>query len=362
MPDNKTNNNLGSFSDINDEIIIKKNGDFKIFSHGSLSDLDLSKLKEKIELSQETQVLDTGMEEQVLAPPAPMVWDKKSSFYFDTEDEDEVAKEKKKIEKIGQVGVKKYSLNKIIEKITENYNLNLVSQLENRLHNIVLSFFKHTRTKVDILNLFKFPINQSGLALDANISNRLIDLLVSIRDKIDSVGGIVVEDRFNGEIDRTEGLDREKVESLANMDPRQAIKMETKSFSMPMVRRTGILYGKPKIAGIKKQERVISPVEELGEITLTTFRRLSDDPVEAVQKIMGKIKVFEKESYLKKAMAIKYWRQSEVYKLYLDLGRASMEKDLSIDKVIEQKILAKEKVLTMEEFKAVSDLNKKLRF
>lgn len=368
MPDIKIKSNLGNFSDINDEIIIKEDGNFQIFSQGNLLDLDLSRLEEKEKFSDSKEVLDTGMEEINLAPPAPVVWDKKASFYFDAQDEDDIAKEVKKIEKMSKKSsdsaqikeTKKYSLTKISKKLLENYNLNLLPELEKRLGNIVLSFLKHTRSKVDVLNLLKAPINQSGIALEGDLSNKLIDLLDNIRFKVDEVGGIIIEDqKYNkfDEIEKTRG-----VKNLANVDPRQKIRAEVKEIGIPIVRRTQVSHNKPLVTGIKKKEKVIGPIDEFSEITLLTFRRLSEDPIEAAQKIIDKIRALEKESYLKRATAIQNWRKSEVYDLYLDLGRESMEKNLSIDKIIEQKILSKEKVLTKKEFSAITDLNKKLRF
>jgi hypothetical protein len=368
MPDIKTKNNLGNFSDIKDEIIIKEDKGFQVFSHGNLSDLDISKFEKKEKLSDSKELLDTGMEEINLAPPAPIVWDKKSSFYFDVQDEDDVAKELKKIEKMKKSSdsnqkneLKKYSLDKISKKLLENYDLNLLPELEKRLGNIVLSFLKHTRTKVDVLSLLKASIDRSGLALQDDLANKLVDLLDNIRVKIDEVGGVIIEDKKNKNNEFNK-KPLQQVENLANIDPRQKIKPEIKDISMPVIRRQQSFHAKPVITGVKQKERVVGPVDEFSEITLLTFRRLSTDPIEAAQKIVDKIRSLEKDSYLKKATAIQNWRKSEVYNLYLDLGKESMEKNLSIDKIIEQKILNKEKVLTNKEFSAITDLNKKLRF
>jgi hypothetical protein len=368
MPDIKTKNNLGNFSDINDEIIIKEDGNFQIFSHGDFSDLDISKLEKKEKFSDSKELLDTGMEEINLAPPAPVVWDKKSSFYFDVQDEDDIAEEVKKIEKMNKKSqgltqkkeAKKYSLDKISQKLLENYDLNLLPELEKRLGKIVLSFLKHTRTKIDVLSLLKTPIDRSGLALQDDLAIKLADLLDNIRTKIDEVGGTIIEDQK----DKISELKKpaQQAENLANIDPRQKVKPEIEDISMPIMKRQQSLHTKPVITGVKKKERVIGPIDEFSEITLTTFRRLSADPTEAAQKIMDKIRSLEKESYLKRATAIQNWRKSEVYNLYLNLGKESMEKNLSIDKIIEQKIIGKEKVLTKKEFSAITDLNKKLRF
>jgi len=380
MSDIKTNNNLTSldsitesklnnFSDINDEIIIKEDDNFQIFSHGNLLDLNLLRPEEKEKFSKSTELLDTGMEEKILAPLTPAIWDKKSSFYFDIQDEDDVAEELKKIKKMNEESlaglknkeVKKYSLTKILKKLLEDYNLNLLPELEKRLSNIVLSFLKHTRTKVDVLNLLKAPINQSGLALGTDLSNKLIDLLDSIRFKVDEVSGIVVEDQKNNEYNEKR-QNQQRGENLANTDPRQEIKFENKKSTIPVINRMSVPYNKSIMTGVKQKERVVGPVDEFSEITLLAFRRLSEDPMEAAQKIMDRIRILEKESYLKKAQAIQNWRKSEVYGLYIGLGRESMEKNLPIDKIIEQKILGKEKFLTKREFSVITDLNKKLRF
>ena len=303
MNKDQNKNNLDNFSDINDDIIIKEGDNFQVFSQGNLSDLDLAKLEEKKKFPDSNEVLDTGMEEINLAPPAPVVWDKKSSFYFDTEDEDDINKEVKKIKKIEKQSfdldnkreTKKYSLTKILKKLLENYNLNLLPELEKRLSNIVLSFLKHTRARLDVLNLFKAPINQSGLALEGDLAGKLIDLLEKIRFKIDESAGIIIEDRKDDKVSEIK-LSSPLVKNLANIDPRQKIKAEPRESVIPIVQRTSVSHNKPMVTGIKKKEKVIGPTDEFSEITLLAFRRLSKDPIEAAQKIIDKIRSLEKES------------------------------------------------------------------
>ncbi len=364
MLDKKNKQNLGNFSDINDDIIIKKNNNFKVFSHGNLSDLELKKLsQEEKTKSQIRTLLDTGKEELQLEPPPPMVWNKKSAFYFDLGDENDIEQERKKIKKIEIEDAKKYSLSKIVEKISNNYNLNLAPQLESRFKNIILSFLKHTRTKIDVLSFFQNSIDNSGLNLSPDLSRKLIDLLTNIQEKIDQVGGVIINDiKEKKEISKNIG----QVENLANKDPRQAIKIEKRDSYIPTMQRyytvNNKINNKPKILDVRKKGKVIGPVEELSEITLNTFRKISRNPLEAIQKIIDKIDALEKDSYLKKAAAINNWRQSEIYQIYLSMGRESMENDISIDKIVEKRTLAKDKVLSKEEFSAITDLNKKLRF
>ena len=78
MPEDNKNDSIGNFSDLEGEVLIKQDGSFKIFSHGNLSDFDASIKSEKAS----TEVLDTGLEEKILPPPPPMIFEnKKADFY-----------------------------------------------------------------------------------------------------------------------------------------------------------------------------------------------------------------------------------------------------------------------------------------
>ncbi|MDD3284772.1 MAG: hypothetical protein PHZ07_04215 [Patescibacteria group bacterium] len=365
MDKNQNKNNLENFSDLNDEIIIREeDGNFKVFSLNDIIDSDTKRAVQKVT----TDLMDTGMEEKAIAPLTPMIRDNKSNFYFDIDDEEDVKKYKNNIVK-ANTDSKKYSLDRIVEKIIQNYNLNLLRDLENKLKNVILSFLKHTRDRVSVINTLRDPISKGGLNLSIDISSKIVDLLSDIRDKIDEVHGVIIYEKLNENINYSNKIEDNNIGPFSNLDPRQSIKIESKNTDIPLIRRNvfdvnkQVLESKkPKITGVRPMQKVVSPVEELKEVTIGVFRRLSSNPIEASQKIVEKIKTFEKESYIKKSMAIKYWRDSEVYKTYLALGRESMEKNVSIDKIIEQKILSHENTLSREEFSAISDLNKKIKF
>lgn len=355
MPENNTNNSVGNFSDLDDEILIKQDNGFQSFSSRGFSDF---KEKDSKIPAPMTDIVDTGMEEKVLAPLHPQLWKKDSSFYFDTDDEDEIKKNRAKIENAPKFEVKKYSLRKVCEKLMEGNGIRIVPDLEKRFASLVFSFLKHTREKLDVLAILKQPINKSGIGLDEATSSKLMVLLVEMRDKIDESRGQIIKD-VEEEIVVEKKLNHDK--PLSNFDPIQELKIESNNSSIPFVARSP-LSNKPKIEDVKPKRNVISPIEELGEINLSIFRRLSSSPIEATQKIIDKIYSFERESYAKKSLAVSYWRKSEVYKLYMSLGVESMEKGVSIEKLIEQKILANDKTLSQEEFKAILDMNKKIRF
>ena len=103
-------------------------------------------------------------------------------------------------------------------------------------------------------------------------------------------------------------------------------------------------------------------VEELQSLTLDNFRRLGDSPSKQAEKLLAKINLLEKDSVTKKAQGIEAWRNSEIYTLYLKLGEESLSQNKDVAEIINQYQANDNKSLNLEEFSAISDLNKHLRF
>jgi len=136
-------------------------------------------------------------------------------------------------------------------------------------------------------------------------------------------------------------------------------------FSIPLKVNIGIPQSSSQkdtqsIAGVKRPQ-VLDAVEELRAMTLQDFRRLSQDPKEAIQKVYQKIILLEKESFTKKTAALESWRDNEVNKLYLQMGRESFGKGVSMQEVIEQRKSAGQDFLVEPEFDALLELNGLLR-
>jgi hypothetical protein len=119
---------------------------------------------------------------------------------------------------------------------------------------------------------------------------------------------------------------------------------------------------KPKTESIKFTSKIMGPIEELKNFSLNEFRKLGNTVQESVQKIEEKINILEKDSLLKKAEGIEAWQNTEINKLYLEIGRTSLKKNISISKVINERINNNLLTLTIDEFEAITDLNRRLRF
>jgi len=119
---------------------------------------------------------------------------------------------------------------------------------------------------------------------------------------------------------------------------------------------------KVKIEDVKYVPRVMGPLDEIKYMDVINFRRLDRDPVKGGDKIKSKIILLEEENYAKKLEGIKFWRQSPINKLYLEIGGLSISENKPVDVIIEERKMAGLEYLTADEFKVIMDLNKSLRF
>lgn len=110
-----------------------------------------------------------------------------------------------------------------------------------------------------------------------------------------------------------------------------------------------------------KKTRIMSPLDELRHFSLPEFRAYTGGPAVATKAILDKIAVVGEQSVAKRADAIHAWQQSPVHQLYVNVGNASLQSGISVDQYIEQHQNDKE-MLSPDEFDAVSQLNRQLRY
>lgn len=132
-----------------------------------------------------------------------------------------------------------------------------------------------------------------------------------------------------------------------------------KKISTPQLTRSG---NRPTLDGIKVERRLFGPIEELENLTMIDFRRISADPTIAVNKIKEKIDLLEAEGFEKKMAGINAWHKSEVNKFYRLLGQASMADGLPIEKIISNRLFSGKPTLSIDEFHAIMELNRSLRY
>ena len=102
-------------------------------------------------------------------------------------------------------------------------------------------------------------------------------------------------------------------------------------------------------------------MQELANLTLSDFRRLSADPVEACRKISDKLEILEEHAYTQRIAGIRAWQGSEVYKRYLDVINAAFSGGKPIAAAIAETIAMGRETPTEREVRAIMELNRQLK-
>lgn len=120
--------------------------------------------------------------------------------------------------------------------------------------------------------------------------------------------------------------------------------------------------GKKMISDVTFEPKALDPINELRYLDLVTFRRYGPDAETRVNKIRDKIKLLEEENYTRRIDGIRAWRTSPVNNLYIKLGHESISKTMPINAIIEEREKKHEDFLSQDEFDAIMDLNREIRY
>lgn len=131
--------------------------------------------------------------------------------------------------------------------------------------------------------------------------------------------------------------------------------------SRPVVRRER-QPERPAMADIRRPaSTIIGPAGEMSTLTLMEFRRLGQGANDTTQRLFEKFQHYQKDSFALWAQALAGWRQSEVYRIYIDMGRQSLDQGIPIREVEKQRAASGLGYLSEHEFTAIADLNRRLQ-
>lgn len=114
------------------------------------------------------------------------------------------------------------------------------------------------------------------------------------------------------------------------------------------------------IHDISYTPKLVGPIEELRFMDLDNFHRLGADPVQITDEIFEKLMLLKEESFNKYQQGIQAWQASPVYKIYNEIGVASIMTGKSIDEVIVDRQIKNLPTITQSEFEAIIELNRKI--
>lgn len=345
------------------------------------------KVEHYVELAEKAEgkikKLPAAPEEKLLPAKTPVPKPFVGKTFLD-EDVKDIDAARKNISPASENETERYA--RLAEDVFKEVGLNFPSEgLILRFKQIVTTYLRGIRTKIEIRETMLKPVINGGLSLDVPETDRILAIAhkriaeeakknPAIKNKIEEspTGFILRKD----EIDEALGKKPAKpnIQSMTG-EPEYDLAAELKKGAVttpadlqPVEKapatnqRTAVATsGKKKIEDIKKPQ-TMSPIDELSYMDLVTFRRLDADPDRRCKKIEEKILLLGKEGIDKQLAGIKAWRLNPVNKTYLNIGQESISQGKNIDDIIVDHKAKGLNYLTRAEFEAIMDLNNRLRF
>lgn len=334
-----------------------------------------------------------------------------TALHFHADDQHEIIRELAKLQQLFKVGPQKqYSIQKIAQKLADKHGLRFSPPDFAKFAMILLSGFRQARSFTMIRERLIAPREASGLELPGETADRIISIARSLKQKIESVDGIVIDERAvaapkagvekqsPGQPVRTTptrmtpppapvmpAVASQKTQSASSpatprteatrpavppsVEPRpmaqRPVAAPRPAFDLPRVVRPQSPIqplGEVKRPTKRAANKLMGPIDELAAMDLATWRLLDPDPRIRAGKILGRIKNLEQESLLRKSQGVDAWRSNEVYHRYLEIGQKSLEQKTDVSAIIRSLEASGRMTLALDEFEAITDLNRALRF
>ncbi len=337
--------------------------------------------------------LPEGEEEKLLMAPKNDLDEKKVKSVpvekpLVAEEEKEITEIKKKMPVGQETEADRYS--RVAADVLEESGLNMPSEgLNLRFKQIMITYLKGIRTKIETRETMTKPVISGGLNLDNPEVERIIAIAnkkLAEENKRAPLGKVKIEEGPSGFVFKKEEI----AEALGKVPPKpkdeKGMTMTGEEYDLAAEIKKGNVSAsasasastpkqqpettqrKAKVVGGKKAmddiktPQIMSPIDELAYMDLVTFRRLDSDPVRRCKKIEDKIGLLAKEGIDRQLEGIKAWRLNPVNKTYISMGQDSITQGKGIDDIIVDLKNKGFNYLTRVEFEAIMDLNNRLRF
>jgi hypothetical protein len=309
----------------------------------------------------------------------------KPKFFFHEEDEADIARHRNKLANEAAVGAADFS--QLISQLIKEYNIHLPDeQARQRFEKIIVSRFRDVRDLIETKTMLGRPAKIGGVGLSATVVDQIVGRLEEQARRVHAAeftpppssppsmpavqppGSVKVIAPPSAlpvvpEVPRTPPPPKPAAPvKPVPVTARPVVAPVRPINPPPPVIKRPIDGIRPVVSDIKPPTRIMGPVDELANLSLDDYRRLGRNVAESNDKVMEKLELLEEESFLKRDAGIKAWKASPVHKLYLAIGRASMEKNLAVVDVIRQYQSNGQNSLTPQEFEAIADLNKRISY
>lgn len=311
---------------------------------------------------QRTAGAPTGAEPAETSPAA--------RFYFSPLDEEEIDAYRRAASQAPQAVL---PAEQVARTIVVASGLALADDVKSRLERIVASRLRNVRDVVSTKEVLMRSVEAGGVGLGKDQADQVLRLIEEYREPWEQ-GEMERNEKANqareaeaagqGTVLAEEAVSAAEPQERAALLPLQdaeAVEAQGPSIFTP-VRFAPLPTGKRPMTDVAVPPRLVGPIDELAAIGVTEWRRLGRDTPARAQKVKEKIDLLAEESLLERAKAVKAWKQSPIYRLYLEIGTKSMEAELGVEQVIAEREQRGVAVLSREEFDAIADLNRSLQF
>ena len=319
------------------------------------------------------------------------------TFFFSPNDQKEISDLAKKVDEYLKVPQSGVEMDVVVQQVITESKINLASQaLKERFQNIVKTYLRGIRNGTETKIALTKQISLGGMALEEVEASKILALIdkaaaskktSKTRTAIDSqsqelmnVGARDIEYDLAKEIAKraaSTNRDQNPVDSndkagtmTQPVAAAPAISPEIKMASNKTENHQSIFLveqsrlrqngadPKIKIEDVKTMPKIMGPLEELRYLDATNFRRLHPDPMQTILKVKGKVDLLEGESYNKRMMGVRSWRQSPIFQLYLEIYLEALERNKTAAEIVEAREDAAVNYLSAKEISAIISLNR----
>ncbi len=258
-------------------------------------------------------------------------------------------------------------------------NINLQKPLEEflmtRLRNLISSRLRDVRNREQILMMLQREEKVGGMGFDAAEADRIT---------------LVIENTYK---DKREAVEQEAKSKIVKIQDEQKKKIEERKLRESeehaawyrdkvmavrgdQVLRQMIVEGNkqaPQAGAVPQQPatmdgistagmKLSSMADELRNMDIEAYRRLSRDPQQAAEKVIQKLESLKRESFDRWTEGVEAWRQSTLQQQYLRLVTESFSSGRPVAELVEEKRKTDPRLPTAEELGSIIALNSRIQF
>lgn len=245
--------------------------------------------------------------------------------------------------------------------------------LQKRLHNLISTRLRGIRNKLQVKDVLKRSDKVGGLSLEPGEADRIAD---------------IIEKYFQQFHEKVEEFERQKIQQVEEKQKQKILERREKEakeheewYKARVERDAGgsaallaAMQGRaaaevaagtpagrrPQMQDIRSPVKLTGLAEELENMNLEQFRRLSNDPIQASKQILQKLSTLKQENFESWTEGVAAWRRSPLQQMYLKLVAESFSKGKPVTELVEEKKDGAGSLPTAEELGAIIDLNGKI--